>query len=513
MAAEPWAACARTLVAAADARAAWVETGILPARLKPRGGGPPCPAPCGAILHVLRRWTREQHFVKSIWRVDVLGEDGGDCTLRHLLRKHVVDAAESGGDAAETDRLAEWALWEGPQWAAVAEAAATAEAAAAAAAEGAPNGDGNSLQSVPDTAKPAEVIEAPGQPRQPGPGREESLCEACGKMVMVSELAKHNAGKKHRRALRLAAAAADAAATTAVTGPIAGGPAAPTAEKIAAPAPEPEPEPELELAAQEDPNLEEISRHRAVFGPLALSGLNAEEARRFVLPYDYPKARAYAITFREYATIATEAGAEAAGDERKTQAQKEQAQEREVVKATVTMELLPFSFVPSPADDAGTQQGQRGEGGEAAEAAQQSSKEPESSDGTAAAAAMPVRHMGAGARRVLATLLQWAATTDTASGRSTHGMCIHSHHIRHSQRSTCMLLLVARRLLALLSVPVLGGTPLLDEVCRHITNQLLWWRRGQLTRKADEHTREYACVVCLLACLCVQSSMRCSTSQ
>ena len=55
MAAEPWAACARTLVAAADARAAWVETGILPARLKPRGGGPPCPAPCGAILHVLRR--------------------------------------------------------------------------------------------------------------------------------------------------------------------------------------------------------------------------------------------------------------------------------------------------------------------------------------------------------------------------------------------------------------------------------------------------------------------------
>ena len=55
-----WAASARALVAGADARGAWVETATLPALLKPRGGGVPRPAPCAAILHVLRRWTLSQ---------------------------------------------------------------------------------------------------------------------------------------------------------------------------------------------------------------------------------------------------------------------------------------------------------------------------------------------------------------------------------------------------------------------------------------------------------------------
>ena len=62
-----------------------------------------------------------------------------------------------------------------------------------------------------------------------------------------------------------------------------------------------------------------------------------------------------------------------------------------VVKATVSMEVLPFSFSAQP-----------------------------TATPTAPAAALPTQHMGAGAKRILATLLQWGATTDPRSGRSSH---------------------------------------------------------------------------------------------
>ena len=89
------------------------------------------------------------------------------------------------------------------------------------------------------------------------------------------------------------------------------------------------------------------------------------------------------------------------------------------------MALLPFSFLIDdslPEND-----------GKGTKVDDQSSRQPETKGDPAAIApldamthrlqqrSMPAQHMGAAARRVLSTLLQWAATTDTLSGRSTHG--------------------------------------------------------------------------------------------
>ena len=358
---EPWSAAARALVDAADARGAWVQTGSLPAVLKRSRGGP-CDA--AAVLHVLRRWTLDQHFCKAIWRVDALGdeEQAGEpqrrCFLRHLLRKHVIGAAGTAGDGDEDDRLAEWVLWEGPQWAAVDAAALAAERAGAG--------------PEPEPEPQPEPQPQPAQPveHKPGPGREEVMCETCGKMVMVSELSIHEKGKKHRRAVRLAAEAAGEVAPATV------------------PDPEPEPEPEPhppELPPSDDPALEEVSYHRAVFGPLALSQLGPDDARQFVLPYDYPKARAYAIAFREYRELPA--------GEQPEEKQIDAAELGPLVKATLTMEVLPFSFLleEAAADATPTSIGR-----------------------------LPSQHMGGGARRTLTTLLQWAGTTDVTSGKSTH---------------------------------------------------------------------------------------------
>jgi hypothetical protein len=399
-----WSAKARTLVARADDRSAWVEIGTLPALLKPRGGGPPSPAPCAAILHVLRRWTLSQHFVKSIWRVDVLDQDGEDCVLRHLLRKHVVSSADTGVD--ETDRLAEWALWQGLQWKAVADAAA--EVAQAPVATAGQHASEPQLEVKPECSL-----------RRPSRGREEVLCEICGKTVMCSELSKHKAGKKHRRAVRLDAQAADS--TPGVENDVdvsATGPRAPIPAKNSAPAlePEPEPEPEVDVPASEDPNLKEISCHRAVFGPMGLSGLSAEDARRFVLPYDYPKARAYAITFREYVRRKP-LHSEVTPVRVDTETDK-------VAAATISMALLPFSFLldDRPSENIGKRvedddqnRGQRETKGDPAALLDGMSHRLQQRS-------MPSQHMGTGARRVLSTLLQWAATTDMLSGRSTHGV-------------------------------------------------------------------------------------------
>lgn len=403
-----WAAKARALVAAADASSAWVETGTIPALLKPRGGGPPRPAPCARILHVLRRWTLSQHFVKSIWRVDVLGRDGEDCVLRHLLRKHVVSSVDTAAD--ETDRLAEWALWQGPQW----------KAAADAAADAARHEESQEPEPEPEPKLDLEPEPEPEPERllhRPSRGREEVLCEVCAKKVMLSELSKHKAGRKHRRALRLAAMQGaetktgpngDGAAST-TTGPIAAFPAKDSALQ---------PEPEVDLPASKDPDLQEISYHRAVFGPLGLCGLSAEEARRFVLPYDYPKARAYAIIFREYVRrnrLHNEA--------KPVEDVPRQEVGPEVTATTISMELLPFSFFLN--DGQSTEDAKVLNDDSPGCGQQQTTADPAGPNDMSRRLhqrSMPAHHMGSGARRVLSTLLQWAATTDTVTGRSTHGM-------------------------------------------------------------------------------------------
>ena len=351
--------------------------------------------------------------------------------LRQLLRKHVV-ASSAGSPTAndETDRLAEWVLWQGSQWKVV-EQQQTAAAAAAAAVQSEQLPP--ALQPEPEPGSDPEP--KPGSaPHELGRGREEVLCEICGKKVMLSELSKHNAGKKHRRAVRLAAQAAKE--TTARAGDA----AVPRIDPAPAPEPEPpEPEPEPHVSPLVDADLQEISCHRAVFGPLGLSGLSAEEARQFVLPYDYPKARAYAITFREY--VHRDRDSQSDGKRLVDVSVQKTDLANKVAAATVTMELLPFSFLlddhsadddksegqPQPtahamANPNGQQNGQCGDGaplGAITHRLQQRN--------------MPAQHMGAGGRRVLSTLLQWAATTDTVSGRSTHG--VHALYDRQRQHS------------------------------------------------------------------------------
>lgn len=353
--------------------------------------------------------------------MDVLEEDGEGCVLRQLLRKHVV--ASAGGHAArsptatdETDRLAEWVLWQGSQWKAV-------EQEQSAAVHSEKHTPGPAPHPEPES-EPAEPEPEPGSARhEPGRGREEVLCEICAKKVMLSELSKHNAGKKHRRAVRLAAQAADETTVGAD-------------DASAMPEIDPEPEPHVPLLA--DANLQEISCHRAVFGPMGLSGLSAEDARQFVLPYDYPKARAYAITFREYVRRDRDSQTE---EKRLGDAPSEKINRaNEVAAATVTMELLPFSFL---LDDPSADEDQSEKHPQPEMANANGEQKAEVGDGAPLDAmtrrlqqrSMPAQHMGAGGRRILSTLLQWAATTDAVSGRSTHG----EHALYDRQHSNIMI--------------------------------------------------------------------------
>ena len=164
-----------------------------------------------------------------------------------------------------------------------------------------------------------------------------------------------------------------------------------------------------------------ISCNRAVFGALALHKLGLTEAKQYKLPFDYPRARAYAITHREYAERTSiiaaaredsvrggsggECGGECGGDSRAHSLAKPVTAVAvcgaTVAAATLTIEIIPFSFLLPK--DAHTREM------ETAELGQESQQDVEE---------RMRRHGSKGGRVILTTLLQWAGTTDPITGRA-----------------------------------------------------------------------------------------------